>query len=336
MTRPLVGQNKSEFDVMPQTQDAVDTIQKTLLTSLRNVIPSACVFKGIMYSVIRVPTRKAILISLLFYLFILFMIHFFFQFIAMQSTDKYTTQTDLPVDEPMDQQEIVCNAENYYLENMVKNSVNHVFEEEVNAINKLTWGQSTNPLWKELRKGRLTASNFYAIHTKVLSFKKNANCDIQSLLSQIMGYKTVNPNVKSLKYGREMEPIAKSEFIKMYRKCHDNVSFDECGLFLDEEYPYLAASPDLLVSCSCCGEGLVEFKCPLIPKCSKCLSFCKCKLPYCLQNSELLALKHGAYYGQIQGQLSFSKRKWCILYIYTCNGPYQEKLSLIVIFSPTW
>lgn len=65
MTRPLVGQNKSEFDVMPQTQDAVDTIQKTLLTSLRNVIPSACVFKGIMYSVIRVPTRKAILISLL-------------------------------------------------------------------------------------------------------------------------------------------------------------------------------------------------------------------------------------------------------------------------------
>ena len=244
----------------------------------------------------------------------------------MQSTDKYPTQTDLPVDEPMDQQEIVCNAENYYLENMVKNSVNHVSEEEVNAINKLTWGQSTNPLWKELRKGRLTASNFYAIHTKVLSFKKNANCDIQSLLSQIMGYKTVNPNVKSLKYGREMEPIAKSEFMKMYRKCHDNVSFDECGLFLDEEHPYLAASPDLLVSCSCCGEGLVEFKCPLIPKCSKCLSFCKCKLPHCLQNSEPLALKHGAYYGQIQGQLSFSKRKWCILYIYTCNGPYQEKI----------
>nr|XP_022286856.1 uncharacterized protein LOC111099728 [Crassostrea virginica] len=110
VTRPLVGQNKSEFDVMPQTQDAVDTIQKTLLTSLRNVIPSACVFK------------------------------------AMQSTDKYPTQTDLPVDEPMDQQETVCNAENYYLENMVKNSVNHVSEEEVKANNKLTWGQSTNPL----------------------------------------------------------------------------------------------------------------------------------------------------------------------------------------------
>lgn len=88
-----------------------------------------------------------------------------------------------------------------------------------------------------------------------------------------MGYKTVNPNVKSLKYGREIEPIAKSEFMKMYRKCHDNVSFDECGLFLDEEHPYLAASPDLLVSCSYCGEGLVEFKCPFIPKCSKCCLF---------------------------------------------------------------
>ena len=38
------------------------------------------------------------------------------------------------------------------------------------------------------------------------------------------------------------------------------------------------------------------------------------------------SLKHGAYYDQIQGKISFTKRKWCILYIqlYTCNGSFQE------------
>jgi hypothetical protein len=254
---------------------------------------------------------------------------------GMQSTDEGPSELHVPTS--MDLQEttavMVCNAENYYIENMVKNSVDQVTKTEVEAINNLTVGQSSNPQWAKMRKGRITASNFYAVHTKVQSYKKNStNCNIQSLLSLIMGYKNINPNVKSLKYGREMEPIAKDEFKKMYRKNHQNVLFDECGMFLDADHPFLAASPDLLVSCSCCGEGLVEFKCPLISKCSKCVSFCKCKLPDCLQNTEPLALKHGAYYGQIQGQISFTKRKWCILYIYTCNGSFQEKILFDKIF----
>lgn len=188
------------------------------------------------------------------------------------------------------------DVSNYYIDNMVKNNVEHVTETEVQAINNLTMGQSSNPNWTEMRKGRITASNFYAVHTKVESYKRNAaHCDIKPLLSRIMGYKYVNPNVMSLKYGQEMEPIAKIEFLKMYRKKHKEVSFDECGIFLDVDHPYLAASPDLLVSCSCCGEGLVEFKCPLIPKCSTCFSFCKCNLPSCLQNTESLTLKHGGH-----------------------------------------
>ena len=31
------------------------------------------------------------------------------------------------------------------------------------------------------------------------------------------------------------------------------------GLYIDTRYPFLAATPDSLVSC-CCGEGIVEVK----------------------------------------------------------------------------
>ena len=34
------------------------------------------------------------------------------------------------------------------------------------------------------------------------------------------------------------------------------------GTVISEEYPFLSASPDLQVSCECCGTGLVEIKCP--------------------------------------------------------------------------
>lgn len=67
-----------------------------------------------------------------------------------------------------------------------------------------------------------------------------------------MGYTSINPNIKALKYGREMEPIA-CEYMK---KGHKNVVFSNCGIFKDSVRPYLAASPDLIVSCSCCGDGV--------------------------------------------------------------------------------
>lgn len=95
---------------------------------------------------------------------------------------------------------MVIDVSNYYLDNMVKNNVEHITDTEVQAINNLTMGQSSNPHWTEMRKGQITASTFYAAHTKVESYKRNAtHCDIKSLLSRIMGYKIVNPNVMSLK-----------------------------------------------------------------------------------------------------------------------------------------
>ena len=50
------------------------------------------------------------------------------------------------------------------------------------------------------------------------------------------------------------------------------------------------------------------------------------------RKNEPPTLKHGAYYDQIQGQISFTKRKWCILYIFTYNGTFQETTMFNKVF----
>lgn len=71
------------------------------------------------------------------------------------------------------------------------------------SLRKKTVGQSSNSLWHDLRKGRITASNFYAVHTRMNSLKKNPEVDTSSIVSVIMGESTPNSNIKALKFGRE-------------------------------------------------------------------------------------------------------------------------------------
>jgi len=49
---------------------------------------------------------------------------------------------------------------------------------------------------------------------------------------------------------------------------HDSVSVDPCGLVIHPQCYYTAASPDSLVSCACCGTGIVEGKRPYKHRCS--------------------------------------------------------------------
>lgn len=199
--------------------------------------------------------------------------------------------------------------------------------ETVEKLNDATVGQNRNEQWYVLRKGRITSSNFHSVSCKI---KHNKSQDVvRPLLSNIMGYTSVNPNLKALKYGREMEPIAKESYQLCMKKGHTNVVFKNCGIFIDSCRPYLAASPDLIVSCSCCGDGVAEFKCPMIPKCDLCTDFCLCKLPVFLRNEDgILSLnRNHAYFAQIQGQMAITGRFWCDFFVYTCNGNFSERIE---------
>lgn len=85
-------------------------------------------------------------------------------------------------------------------------------------------GQHANSTWHNLRKGRITSSNCHSVQCKI-EYNRSETV-VKPLLCNIMGYTSVNPNLKPLKYGREMEPtcIARSEYFsfmkKKSRKCY--------------------------------------------------------------------------------------------------------------------
>ena len=103
-----------------------------------------------------------------------------------------------------------------------------------------------------------------------------------------------------------------------------------CGLFVDPELSYMGATPDGVVSCDCCGKGVVELKCPFsishqAPSADN--------LPYLCRNEQgrTCLKKSHHYYDQCQGQLvmtSIINTKYCDFFVYTMYGSHCERILL--------
>ena len=48
----------------------------------------------------------------------------------------------------------------------------------------------------------------------------------------------------------------------MLLKMITSICVELTGLHINPSSPHLVASPDGIVSCFCCGDGLLEIKCP--------------------------------------------------------------------------
>ena len=71
-----------------------------------------------------------------------------------------------------------------------------------------------------------------------------------------------NANSRSIVYGCETEQHVRSLYKKMARRKHTSFSCKETGFHVSTETPCIGASPDGLISCKCCGLGVLEIKCP--------------------------------------------------------------------------
>ncbi|XP_070561234.1 uncharacterized protein [Ptychodera flava] len=201
-------------------------------------------------------------------------------------------------------------------------------EDDINMIESYTRLQNQSVLWHDVRAGRITSSNFYSVYTRVNTLrndKSNRSKDTTSLVARLMGYRPVNPDLPALKHGRNMEPVAKQNYTSILSQNHRNVTSRECGIFIDRNRPYLAATPDLLVSCECCGQGHVEIKCPrsiahIAPGAGS--------PDYLVTENEKVTLKHNhSYYAQIQGQMGVTGHKWCDFFVYTSHGYHLERIE---------
>ncbi len=46
------------------------------------------------------------------------------------------------------------------------------------------------------------------------------------------------------------------------KQTHAGFNVRDSGLVINPEWPFIGATPDGKVTCTCCGEGIVEIKCP--------------------------------------------------------------------------
>ena len=109
---------------------------------------------------------------------------------------------------------------------------------------------------QDMRAGRITASNLRKVlHT---DFSKPS----VSLLKTICYPHTLKFYSEACKYGQQHEADALHVYSDNMKITHPFFELQKSGLVLDTENPFIGASHDGIISCSCCGKGVVEVKCP--------------------------------------------------------------------------
>jgi len=101
---------------------------------------------------------------------------------------------------------------------------------DIDEVEQITRGQSQSDAWRNERRKRLTASKF----GEICKMRENTSCKIK-VYNILYKYPTI---CKSMSYGIEMEPHARRQFEEL-----NGLAVRTCGLFIDQEFPYLAASP---------------------------------------------------------------------------------------------
>ena len=168
------------------------------------------------------------------------------------------------------------------------------------------------------RAGRVTASVCYQVS------KTKPEKPSRSLINSIVQYNSQCDN-KYTKHGRNMEPVAR-EYYKNIMVEHSNLVVCETGLHVRAICPFLGASPDWIVSCSCHAESLLEIKCPF--KYRNSISGWEQDKDLPIDENKKMKQNHIHYY-QIQLQIFVCNKKMCGFFIYI-SGAHEESFLITV------
>ena len=137
-------------------------------------------------------------------------------------------------------------------DSLVQQSTTPLTLQEIEQIDTLTTGQGFNKEWHRQRRWAITSSKFHIIIHGTPHAKERHLGEI------IRGASDFSKVPLSIKWGRCYEELALLTYVKYMMNTHR----DQPGLLAHRVKPYLKASPDVLVFCSCHGTRLVEVKCP--------------------------------------------------------------------------
>ena len=132
--------------------------------------------------------------------------------------------------------------------------------DQVSLVEENTREQASSRIWYQQRSGRVTASKLKSVIATDLSKPS------RSLIKTICYPDLYSFKSAACKYGVEHEDIARKEYAQRMSKMHTDFAISATGLIIDPLYPFMGASPDAVVSCTCCGNGVLEVKCPFTCK----------------------------------------------------------------------
>lgn len=158
-----------------------------------------------------------------------------------------------------------------YTENYQKKSLNELVdigksiplnlsEDEVNEISVLTLPRLKSKCYFGLRRGRITESTFK--NCCVTDVKDPSIVTIKRVISPTKNLDAIT----NMKYRIQNKKKAIQQYINQAVLKHEDFTYTECGLMINPNLPYFAASPDGLAHCACHGKGCVQIKCFNIPE----------------------------------------------------------------------
>lgn len=195
-------------------------------------------------------------------------------------------------------EEMMLRSKEAFLRNLRKSS------EERERIAKETVLQSGCSEWLELRRNILTSSNFGRV------IKRRLYTSCQNIVKDIL-YKKSIEHVQSIRHGKDNEKLALEQL-----SAQENIKILTCGLHIDPDVPYFAASPDGITE----NGILVEIKCP---KSSFNIGLETAvdnkKIPFYKKDRDgsLTINKEHYWYYQVQGQLHVTRREKCLFAIWS-------------------
>lgn len=235
------------------------------------------------------------------------------------STDKLESLTSLNDDmlKGADFQTILSKSEHIFTCGKLSLDV-----KECQLVEQKTRNQAKSALWHCLRAGRVTASKLHQVcHT-------NPAKPSVSLIMQLCKPAKNSKQTPAMKWGTEQESTARKHYEQQVQAHHSDFNVRTSGLVLNPKYPHMAASPDGICQCTCCGIGCIEIKCPFSARdmtVSEALALPGFPLQF--DETKLTLKPTHPYYAQVQCQMFISNTQYCDFVVWTQKDLFVERIS---------
>ncbi|XP_028403990.1 uncharacterized protein LOC114526592 [Dendronephthya gigantea] len=171
-------------------------------------------------------------------------------------------------------------------------------QSQISTVERETRHQSKSKIWYRQRAGRITASKLKQV------LRTNPLEPSKSLVKSICYPESYKFSTAATRHGCKHEAKAIEEYTNIMCNLHDDFSVSESGLWLNEKWPYMGATPDGIVMCSCHGTGLCEIKCPYCITEKENISDATEKKGFCLVKDESVWKKNELYVERIMPDLA--------------------------------